>query len=163
QIFVGGEYLSRGDFYIDPGVRAGLTYNPWESLGVELRVTRFFATLDGEARRGRDATGYVPDSHAPVWQAGVGPRLTPGFGRRRSGAAIWARRSCGWRRWRIANAGRRIRRWISGATFWRCCAASRWPGRRSARTAWRTRGIGCGGWCRSSASDWGVPRRRPRP
>lgn len=81
QMYAGGTYLLRGDFWLSPGLRAGVTYHPIEWLGIELQATRFWSRLDAEAERIRDSTGYIPDSHAPVWLVGAGLRASLGYGK----------------------------------------------------------------------------------
>lgn len=81
QAFGGLEYLSRGDFYVSPGVRAGGAYYPFEALGFELHLSRYFSSLNAEAERIKTTLGALPDSHAPVWMVMAGARYSIGYGK----------------------------------------------------------------------------------
>jgi outer membrane beta-barrel protein len=81
QLFGGLEYLSRGDFFNSPGVRAGATYYPIEALGLELTVSHFWSSLNAEAVRIRNTLGAIPDSHAPGWLTMAGLRYSIGYGK----------------------------------------------------------------------------------
>ena len=81
QIFAGADYLSRGDFYNSPGVRAGATYYVLEPLGVEVQVGHFWSSLDATAEQVKSTTGTLPDSHPPGWLALVGARYSIGYGK----------------------------------------------------------------------------------
>jgi len=81
QLFAGAEYLSRGDFYNSPGLRAGATYYPLESLGLELVISHFWSSLNAEAERVKKELGALPDSHAPEWQFMLGGRYSIGYGK----------------------------------------------------------------------------------
>ncbi len=87
HVFAGGSYLSRRDFYVSPGVRAGITYHFIESLGVELQLSRFFSVLGREAVEVKERTGYIPDSHAPEWLVLAGGRYSLGYGKLLVGGA----------------------------------------------------------------------------
>jgi hypothetical protein len=81
QLFAGPEYLARGDYYNSPGGRVGATYYPFESLGLELQVSRFVSSLNDSAERVKRELGYLPDSHAPVWLFLAGGRYSIGYGK----------------------------------------------------------------------------------
>ena len=81
QISGGFEYLSRGDFYVSPGVGFGGAYYPLEQLGVELQVSHFWSSLNAEAERIKETLGAIPDSHAPGWLMLAGARYSIGYGK----------------------------------------------------------------------------------
>jgi outer membrane beta-barrel protein len=81
QAFGGLEYLSRGDFYVSPGVRVGGAYYLLEALGFELHVSRYFSSLNAEAERVKETLGALPDSHAPAWMMLAGARYSIGYGK----------------------------------------------------------------------------------
>jgi hypothetical protein len=81
QLFGAAEYLSRGDFYNSPGLRAGATYYPLESLGLELVISHYWSSLNAEAERVKKELGALPDSHAPEWQFMLGGRYSIGYGK----------------------------------------------------------------------------------
>jgi hypothetical protein len=80
-LFGGVEYLSRGDYYINPGARVGLGYYILEPLALELQVSHYWSSLNGEAARIKDNFGLIPDSHAPEWLGLVGARYSIGYGK----------------------------------------------------------------------------------
>jgi hypothetical protein len=81
QISGGFTYLSRGDFYVSPGVRVGGAYYPFEQLGLELQVSHFWSSLNAEAERIKETLGAIPDSHAPGWLMLAGARYSIGYGK----------------------------------------------------------------------------------
>jgi hypothetical protein len=81
QIFAGADYLSRGDFYNSPGLRAGAAYYVLEPLGIELQVSHFWSSLDATAEQVSMTTGTLPDSHPPGWLALLGARYSIGYGK----------------------------------------------------------------------------------
>ena len=81
QISGGFAYLSRGDFYVSPGVRVGGTYYLLEQLGLELQVSHFWSSLNAEAERIKETLGAIPDSHAPGWLMLAGARYSIGYGK----------------------------------------------------------------------------------
>ena len=81
QISGGFEYLSRGDFYVSPGVGIGGAYYLLEQLGLELQVSHFWSSLNAEAERIKDTLGAIPDSHAPGWLMLAGARYSIGYGK----------------------------------------------------------------------------------
>jgi hypothetical protein len=81
QLFAAAEYLSRGDFYNSPGLRAGATYYPLESLGLELVISHYWSSLNAEAERVKKELGALPDSHAPSWLFMLGGRYSIGYGK----------------------------------------------------------------------------------
>jgi hypothetical protein len=81
QVSGGFAYLSRGDFYVSPGIRVGGAYYPFEQLGLELQVAHFWSSLNAEAERIRETLGAIPDSHAPGWLMLAGARYSIGYGK----------------------------------------------------------------------------------
>ena len=81
QVSGGFTYLSRGDFYVSPGVRIGGAYYPFEQLGLELQVSHFWSSLNAEAERIRETLGAIPNSHAPGWLMLAGARYSIGYGK----------------------------------------------------------------------------------
>ena len=81
QLFGGFEYLSRGDFYNSPGVRAGATYYLLEPLGLEALLAYDWSSLDATAERVKADDGLLPDSHPPGTRAMVGARYSIGYGK----------------------------------------------------------------------------------
>jgi len=81
QLFGAAEYLSRGDYYNSPGVRAGATYYPLESIGLELQVSHYWSSLNAAAERVKELDGRIPDSHAPAWLFLAGGRYSLGYGK----------------------------------------------------------------------------------
>ncbi len=81
QLYGGFEYLSRGDFYNSPGLRAGATYYVLESLGLEAQLAYDWSSLDATAEQVEMHTGFVPDSHPPGGRAMVGARYSIGYGK----------------------------------------------------------------------------------
>jgi outer membrane beta-barrel protein len=80
-LFAGAEYLSRGDYFINPGARVGVAYYLLEPLALELQVSHYWSSLNGEAERIKSTFGLVPDSHAPEWLALAGARYSIGYGK----------------------------------------------------------------------------------
>ena len=80
-LYGGVEYLARGDFFISPGVRLGLAYYLLEPLALEVQVSHYWSTLNGEAQRIREMLGAIPDSHAPGWLMLAGARYSIGYGK----------------------------------------------------------------------------------
>ncbi len=81
QLFGGVDYLERRDFYISPGVRIGATYFPWESLGLELQMSRYFSQLNQAGVEVEQMSGVIPDSRAPTWLVLAGGRYSMGYGK----------------------------------------------------------------------------------
>jgi hypothetical protein len=81
QLFAGVDYLERRDFYISPGVRLGATYFVWESLGLEVQLSRYFSQLNKAGLDVEQMLGVVPDSRAPTWLLVGGGRLAFGYGK----------------------------------------------------------------------------------
>jgi hypothetical protein len=80
-LFGGVEYLSRGDYFISPGARVGLAYYVLEPLALEVQVSHYWSSLNGEAERIKTNFGLIPDSHAPEWLALAGVRYSIGYGK----------------------------------------------------------------------------------
>ena len=81
QLFAGGEYLSRGDFYNSPGLRVGGAYYLLESLGLEAQISHYWSSLDATGQQAEMKTGFNPDSHPPGWVALAGARYSIGYGK----------------------------------------------------------------------------------
>jgi len=81
QLFAGIDYLERRDFYVSPGLRVGGTYYLWESLGLELQVSRYFSHLNQAGVAVEQMLGVVPDSRAPTWLLVGGGRYAFGYGK----------------------------------------------------------------------------------
>jgi hypothetical protein len=81
QLYVGFEYLSRGDFYNSPGARIGATYYVLEPLGLEAQLAYDWSSLDATAEQVKNDTGLLPDSHPPGLRALVGARYSIGYGK----------------------------------------------------------------------------------
>jgi hypothetical protein len=81
QVFGGIDYLERRDFYVSPGVRVGATYFVWESLGLELQISRYFSRLNLAGLQVEQMLGVVPDSRAPTWLLVAGGRYAFGYGK----------------------------------------------------------------------------------
>jgi outer membrane beta-barrel protein len=88
QLFAGGEYLARGDFYNSPGVRLGLAYYPLESLGLEVQLSHYWSSLDATAQEVVQTLGAVPDSRPPTWLGLAGARYSIGYGKILVGGAV---------------------------------------------------------------------------
>lgn len=78
---VGAEYLSRGDFFLSPGIAAAVRWYPLEALGLELAASRFFSFLSPVASEIRSRTGYIPDAQPPAWLFRAGARFSLGYGK----------------------------------------------------------------------------------
>jgi hypothetical protein len=77
----GFEYLSRGDFYNSPGARISGAYYPIEPLGIEVRLSHYWSSLDATAQEVISTNGTLPDSHAPGWVGMLGARYSIGYGK----------------------------------------------------------------------------------
>lgn len=78
----GFSYLSRGDYYSNPGVGLDLAYYPAESLGVDIiSANVFFSSLGPTARALRESTGLLPDSQRPYARIATGGRLAFAYGK----------------------------------------------------------------------------------
>lgn len=78
----GLSYLSRGDFYSNPGVSAEVAWYPEENIGLDLvSTTIYFSTLNSTAEALRKSTGLLPDSQKPVARITTGARLAFAYGK----------------------------------------------------------------------------------
>ena len=78
----GFSYLSRGDFYSNPGLTAEATWYPTEAFGVDLlSATAFFSTLNSTALALRTERGLLPDSQRPLLRLGTGARFAFAYGK----------------------------------------------------------------------------------
>ncbi|MBM7113418.1 hypothetical protein [Archangium primigenium] len=74
-------YLSRGDYYSNPGLMASASWYPVESGGVELKLGLFVSSLGAAGTEVFERTGLVPDAHRPVALLAAGWRQTLGYGK----------------------------------------------------------------------------------
>jgi len=74
-------YLSRGDYYTNPGLVASGSWYPVESGGVELKLALFISSLGAAGTEVFERTGLVPDAHRPVAMLAAGWRQTLGYGK----------------------------------------------------------------------------------
>lgn len=77
----GFSYLSRSDFYVNPGVSLDVAWYPWEFLAFELSGTGFFSQLSSTAEALRKSTGLLPDSQKPLVRAMGGARFAFAYGK----------------------------------------------------------------------------------
>lgn len=78
----GFSYLSRGDYYSNPGIGVDFAYYPAESLGVDIiSANVFFSSLGPTARALRESTGLLPDSQRPYARITTGGRLAFAYGK----------------------------------------------------------------------------------
>ncbi len=78
----GFSYLSRGDFYQNPGVSAEVSWYPLEYLAIDfLSATVFFSQLRKTAAALRESTGLLPDSQKPIARVTVGGRFAFVYGK----------------------------------------------------------------------------------
>jgi outer membrane beta-barrel protein len=77
----GFSYLSRSDFYTNPGISLDVAWYPLEVLGVELSGTGYFARLSSTADALRRTTGLLPDSQKPLARIGAGARWAFAYGK----------------------------------------------------------------------------------
>lgn len=77
----GFSYLSRSDFYVNPGVSLDVAWYPWEFLAFELSGTGFFSQLSSTADALRKSTGLLPDSQKPLARAMGGARFAFAYGK----------------------------------------------------------------------------------
>lgn len=78
----GFSYLSRGDFYTNPGIGADLSWYPTESVGIDLiSATFFISDLNTTAAALRESTGLLPDSQKPVVRIMTGVRHAFAYGK----------------------------------------------------------------------------------
>lgn len=83
HVFVsaGPTWLSRGDYYDNPGAVVSASTYFDERHGLELRVAGFASSLGRAAQEVFDATGTVPDAHRPIALATIGYRGAFGYGK----------------------------------------------------------------------------------
>lgn len=78
----GFAYLSRSDFYENPGVSLAGTWYVDEMLGVDVvSATFFLSTLSDSAAALRRTTGLLPDSQKPIARLTTGGRLAFAYGK----------------------------------------------------------------------------------
>jgi hypothetical protein len=77
----GATYLSRGDYYVNPGLLAAASYYPGEEGGLDVRFALFFSSLGPEGTEVFERTGLVPDAHRPVALLAAGWRHSLGYGK----------------------------------------------------------------------------------
>jgi hypothetical protein len=74
-------YLSRGDYYTNPGLFASGSWYPVETDGVEVKLALFVSWLGPAGTEVFERTGLVPDAHRPVGLLAAGWRHTLGYGK----------------------------------------------------------------------------------
>lgn len=78
---LGGAWLERGDYWVNPALSFSAAYYPSESGGAEARVLWFFSSLSESAQRVSAATGFVPDARKPEALALAGWRQSLTYGK----------------------------------------------------------------------------------
>jgi hypothetical protein len=74
-------YLSRGDYYSNPGLTLSGTFYPTELDGVEFKGALFISSLSPAGIEVFERTGLVPDAHRPIAMLAAGYRRTLGYGK----------------------------------------------------------------------------------
>jgi len=74
-------YLSRGDYYNNPGLFLSGSWYPMEMGGPELKLALFLSSLGAAGIEVFERTGLVPDAHRPVALLAAGWRQTLGYGK----------------------------------------------------------------------------------
>jgi hypothetical protein len=74
-------YLSRGDYYTNPGLTVSGTFYPTELDGVEVKGALFLSSLSPAGLEVFERTGLVPDAHRPIALLALGWRRTLGYGK----------------------------------------------------------------------------------
>jgi hypothetical protein len=87
-ITAGPTYLARGDYYRSPGLSAALSYYPYETGGMEVKLALLFSTLTTAGREVFERTGLVPDAHRPSFVGAVGWRQSVGYGKALVGSSL---------------------------------------------------------------------------
>jgi hypothetical protein len=77
----GLSYLSRGDYYTNPGLTVSGTFYPTEVDGIEFRGAVFISSLSPAGIEVFERTGLVPDAHRPIALVAAGWRRTLGYGK----------------------------------------------------------------------------------
>ncbi len=77
----GLNYLSRGDYYTNPGLTVSGTHYPTEVDGVEFKGALFISWLSPAGAEVFERTGLVPDAHRPIALLAAGWRRTLGYGK----------------------------------------------------------------------------------
>jgi len=78
---MGGAWLERGDYWVNPALSLSAAYYPSESGGAEARLLWFFSSLSDSAQRISAATGFVPDARKPEVLALAGWRQSLTYGK----------------------------------------------------------------------------------
>ena len=78
---LGGTWLERGDYWLNPGLSLSAAYYPTESGGAEVRVLWFLSSLSESAQQVNAATGFVPDARKPELLALAGWRQSLTYGK----------------------------------------------------------------------------------
>lgn len=78
---MGGAWLERGDYWVNPALSFSAAYYPSESGGAEARVLWFFSSLSDSAQRISAVTGFVPDARKPEVLALAGWRQSLTYGK----------------------------------------------------------------------------------
>jgi len=74
-------YLSRGDYYTNPGLTVSGTFYPTEVDGIEFKGAVFISSLSPAGLEVFERTGLVPDAHRPIALVAAGWRRTLGYGK----------------------------------------------------------------------------------
>lgn len=74
-------YLSRGDYYSNPGLTLSGTFYATELDGVEFKAALFLSSLSPAGIEVFERTGLVPDAHRPIALLAAGWRRTLGYGK----------------------------------------------------------------------------------
>lgn len=78
----GFSYLSRGDYYTNPGISVEASYYPVEMLALDVvSATVFFSQLGTTAEALRKATGLLPDAQRPRVRLMSGARFAFAYGK----------------------------------------------------------------------------------
>ncbi|MEQ8274326.1 MAG: hypothetical protein RMA76_44505 [Deltaproteobacteria bacterium] len=78
----GFSYLSRGDFYSNPGVSIDLSWYPLEFFAIDfVSSTIFFSQLNNTATELRETFGLLPDSQKPYARVTAGGRFAFAYGK----------------------------------------------------------------------------------
>lgn len=78
----GFSYLSRGDFYENPGISLDLSWYPLEYVAIDfVSATAFFSSLGSTAAALRRDFGILPDSQKPLARVTTGGRFAFAYGK----------------------------------------------------------------------------------
>ena len=78
----GFSYLSRGDFYENPGISLDFSWYPLEFVAIDfVSATMFFSQLGSTATSLRETFGILPDSQKPLARITAGGRFAFAYGK----------------------------------------------------------------------------------